>query len=63
MKTVYVLIGIFYEETGRDAYETLLVTTDPELVIPERERVRALKIFDHIIFEEHSLVEPEVEVA
>lgn len=61
MKTVYVLIGIFYNEQGRDAYETLLVTTDPELVIPERERVRALNIYDHIIFEEHSLVEPVTE--
>jgi hypothetical protein len=61
MKTVYVLIGIFYNEQGRDAYETLLVTTDPELVIPERERVRALGIYDHIIFEEHSLVEPATE--
>lgn len=63
MKTVYVLIGIFYDETGRDAHETLLVTTDPELVIPERERVRAQGIFDHIIFEEHELVEPAEEVA
>jgi hypothetical protein len=62
MKTVYVLIGILYNETGRDAYETLLVTTDPELVIPERERVRAQGIFDHIIFEEHELVEPVEEV-
>jgi len=63
MKTVYVLIGVFYDETGRDAFETLLVTTDPELVIPERERVRAEKIFDNIIFEEHSLIEPEMEIA
>jgi len=62
MKTVYVLIGVFYNETGRDAFETLLVTTDPELVIPERERARALNVFDNIIFEEHSLVEPETEV-
>ncbi len=61
MKTVYVLIGVFYSETGRDAFETLLVTTDPELVIPERERARALNVFDNIIFEEHSLVEPELE--
>ncbi len=62
MKTVYALIGVFYDEQGRDAFETLLVTTDPELVIPERERVRAQNIFDNVIFEEHSLVEPEVEV-
>ena len=63
MKTVYVLVGIFYNETGRSAYETLLVTTDPELVIPERERVRDKGIYDHIIFEEHELVEPSEEMA
>jgi hypothetical protein len=63
MKTVYVLIGVFYDETGRDAWDTILVTTDPELVIPERERARALDIYDNIIFEEHSLVEPAEEVA
>lgn len=61
MKTVYVLIGVFYNEQGRDAWDTILVTTDPDLVYPERERARALNVYDNIIFEEHSLVEPEME--
>jgi hypothetical protein len=61
MKTVYVLIGVFYNEQGRNAWETILVTTDPDLVYPERERARALNVYDNIIFEEHSLVEPELE--
>lgn len=63
MKTVYVLIGVFYNEQGRDAWDTILVTTDPDAVFPERERARALDIYDNIIIEEHSLVEPEVEIA
>lgn len=61
MKTVYVLIGVFYNEQGRDAWDTILVTTDPDLVEPERERARALNVYDNIIFEEHSLVEPKME--
>jgi hypothetical protein len=61
MKTVYVLFGVFYNEQGRDAWDTILVTTDPDLVYPERERARALNVYDNIIFEEHSLVEPEME--
>jgi hypothetical protein len=61
MKTVYVLIGVFYNEQGRDAWDTILVTTDPDLVYPERARARALNVYDNIIFEEHSLVEPELE--
>ena len=63
MKTVYVLIGVFYNEQGRDAWNTILVTTDPELVLPERERVRAEGIYDNIILEEHSLIEPAMETA
>jgi hypothetical protein len=52
---------VFYYEQGRDAWDTILVTTDPDLVYPERERARALNVYDNIIFEEHSLVEPELE--
>ena len=63
MKTVYVLIGVFNNEQGRNAWDTILVTTDPDLVYPERERARALNIYDNIIFEEHSLVDPESETA
>ena len=63
MKTVYVLIGVFYNEQGRDAWHTILVTTDPDLVYPERERARALNVYDNLIVEEHSLIEPEVETA
>lgn len=62
MKTVYVIIGVFYDEQGRDAWDTILVTTDPDLVIPEQQRARDLNIYDNVIFEEHSLVEPAVEV-
>jgi hypothetical protein len=61
VKTVYVLIGVFYNEQGRDAWDTILVTTDPDLVIPEQQRARDLNIYDNVIFEEHSLVEPAVE--
>lgn len=61
MKTVYVIIGVFYDEQGRDAWDTILVTTDPDLVIPEQQRARDLNIYDNVIFEEHSLVEPAVE--
>ena len=61
MKTVYVLIGVFYNEQGRDAWHTILVTTDPDLVYPERERARALNVYDNIIVEEHSLVESKME--
>ena len=63
MKTVYILIGVFYNEQGRDAWDTILVTTNPDLIYPERERARALNVYDNIIFEEHSLVEPELETA
>ena len=63
MKTVYILIGVFYDEQGRDAWDTILVTTNPDLIYPERERARALNVYDNIIFEEHSLVEPEMETA
>ena len=63
MKTVYILIGVFYNEQGRDAWDTILVTTNPDLIYPERERARALNVYDNIIFEEHSLVEPEMENA
>jgi hypothetical protein len=63
MKTVYILIGVFYNEQGRDAWDTILVTTNPDLIYPERERARALNVYDNIIFEEHSLVEPEMETA
>ena len=63
MKTVYILIGVFYNEQGRNAWDTLLVTTDPDLVIPEQKKARALGIYDNIIFEEHSLVEPVMEMA
>jgi hypothetical protein len=63
MRTVYTLIGVFYNEQGRNAWDTLLVTTDPDLVIPEQKKVRALGIYDNIIFEEHSLVEPVLEMA
>ena len=63
MKTVYILIGVFYNEQGRDAWDTILVTTNPDLIYSERERARALNVYDNIIFEEHSLVEPELETA
>ena len=63
MKTVYILIGVFYDEQGRDAWDTILVTTNPDLIYPERERARALNVYDNIIFEEHSLVEPKMETA
>ncbi len=57
MKTVYVITGVFYEETGRGACEVLLVTTNPDLVEPERTRAREMKVFDNVVFEEFSLVE------
>jgi len=57
MKTVYVITGVFYEETGRDACEVLLVTTNPDLVEPERTRAREMKVYDNVVFEEFSLVE------
>lgn len=56
MKIVYVVIGVHYNETGRSACDVLLVTTNPDLVEPERERVRALKEYDNVIFEEHELI-------
>jgi hypothetical protein len=61
MKTVYILFGVFNDEQGREAWDTILVTTDPDLVYPERDRARALNIYNNVIFEEHSLVEIESE--
>ena len=61
MKTVYILFGVFNDEQGREAWDTILVTTNPDLVYPERDRARALNVYDNVIFEEHSLVEIESE--
>ena len=61
MKTVYILFGVFNDEQGREAWDTILVTTNLDLVYPERDRARALDVYDNVIFEEHSLVEIESE--
>ena len=61
MRTVYILFGVFNDEQGREAWDTILVTTNQDLVYPERDRARALDVYDNVIFEEHSLVEIESE--
>ena len=61
MRTVYILFGVFNDEQGREAWDTILVTTNLDLVYPERDRARALDVYDNVIFEEHSLVEIESE--